>query len=168
MLDVKIKSDDIEILNVERKDIPMLFHYMKSNKLNKNLSCHPVSNEEELRETFIECYLSECEFFIKVMYKNKLRGVLKGRAEFKNPNEIWLLYFLKFENENIDFKWGKIITKLENYFFMQYGIDKFYVIINRFKLDMIKIFKDNGFVPIRIYKKVKNGNLDNDNIVFLK
>ena len=83
MLDINLKYNDIEIVNVEKENIEDIFHMMKSNKNEVNLAFHPLSNEKELEDTFIEYYLSECEFFIKITYKSRLVRLIKGRAEFK-------------------------------------------------------------------------------------
>ncbi len=38
---------------------------MKSNENEANVDCHPLTNVKELEDTFIEYYLSECEFLLK-------------------------------------------------------------------------------------------------------
>lgn len=94
MLDINLKYEDIEIANIEKENIEDVFYMMKSNENEANVDYHPLTNVKELEDTFIEYYLSECEFFIKIMYRSYLIGVMKGRAELKS-NEIWILYFLK-------------------------------------------------------------------------
>lgn len=157
MLDVKIEFDDIKIVNIEKKHIASIFNCMESKNYDKNVVHHPLRNIKELEDTFIEYYFNECEFFLEIIHENSLIGLIKGRAEFKNPNEIWILYFLKHKYKFKKETWHKILFKLEEYFFKQYGIDSFYVIIDN-NSNLIDIFKNNGFSFLRIYEKDKNNN----------
>ncbi|KEI97441.1 hypothetical protein N494_14420 [Clostridium botulinum A2B7 92] len=168
MLDINLKYEDIEIANIEKENIEDVFYMMKSNENEANVDCHPLTNVKELEDTFIEYYLNECEFFIKIMYRSYLIGVMKGRAEFKNPNEIWILYFFKDRYKLEDRKWYSIIHNLEIYFFKQYGIDDFYVVVDNNNLNLINIFKKNGFSISRIYEKNKYDNINSNEIVLKK
>ncbi|KEI79739.1 GNAT family N-acetyltransferase [Clostridium botulinum] len=168
MLDINLKYEDIEIANIEKENIEDVFYMMKSNENEANVDYHPLTNVKELEDTFIEYYLSECEFFIKIMYRSYLIGVMKGRAEFKNPNEIWILYFFKDRYKLEDRKWYSIIHNLEIYFFKQYGIDDFYVVVDNNNLNLINIFKKNGFSISRIYEKNKYDNINSNEIVLKK
>ncbi|MCR1935295.1 GNAT family N-acetyltransferase [Clostridium tepidum] len=168
MLDINLKYNDIEIVNVEKENIEDIFHMMKSNKNEVNLAFHPLSNEKELEDTFIEYYLSECEFFIKITYKSRLIGLIKGRAEFKNPNEIWILYFLKDKYSLENKEWYNIIHNLEIYFFKQYSIDNFYVVIDNNNLNFINIFKGNGFSISRMYEKNGYNHIESNEVVLKK
>lgn len=168
MLDVDIRYQDIKIVNIDKENIEDIFYMMKSNQNEANVNYHPLTNVKELEDTFIEYYLSECEFFIKIMYKSHLIGVMKGRAEFKNPNEIWILYFLKDRCKLGNEEWYNIIHNLEVYFFKQYGIDDFYVVVNNDNLNLINIFKKNGFAMSRIYEKNQGNNISSNEIVLKK
>lgn len=168
MLDINLKYNDIEIVNVEKENIEDVFYMMKSNENEVNLDFHPLTNEKELEDTFIEYYLSECEFFIKITYRSHLIGLIKGRAEFKNPNEIWILYFLKDRYRLENREWYNIIHNLEIYFFKQYSIDDFYVVIDNNNLNLINIFKENGFSISRMYEKNGYNNIKGNEIVLKK
>ena len=88
MLDVKIEYKDIKISNVQEKDLVTIQKLM-----NKKDFLEGETNLEELRERFLESYISQCEFFLKIEKSSILIGILKGRIEFKNENELWIWYF---------------------------------------------------------------------------
>ncbi|EJO5346449.1 GNAT family N-acetyltransferase [Clostridium botulinum] len=168
MLDVNLKYKDIEISNIEKDNIEDVFYIMKSNKNEANIVFNPLTNGKDIEDAFMEYYLSECEFFIKITYKSCLIGVVKGHAEFKNPNEIWISYFLKNRYTLENKEWHYIIHKLEVYFFKQYGIDDFYIVIDNNNLDLINIFKKNGFFITRIYKKNEYDYINSSEVVLKK
>lgn len=73
--------------------------------------------------------------------------------------------FFKDRYKLEDRKWYSIIHNLEIYFFKQYGIDDFYVVVDNNNLNLINIFKKNGFSISRIYEKNKYDNINSNEIV---
>ena len=91
MVDVDIRIEDISISSIEKSDLIYLHEWFKTQtEYTENINDNSLS-VKELNERYLEYYLSENEFFLKVLFENKLIGVLKGRLEFKNPNEMWYL-----------------------------------------------------------------------------
>ena len=168
MLDVKLKFDNIKILNIEKEDIETLYKCIKSNEFIRNIKYDPLINSKELNNIFYEYYLNECEFFLKILYKDKIIGVLKGRAEFKNPNEIWVMYFLKYKEYENTIIWDKILNKLEIYFFQQYAIDNFYIVIDGKNNRFYSVLKNKGFIPTRSCNILINDRTEDLNIILKK
>ena len=79
MLDVEINFKDMKISGVEEKDLIGIQKWMEANKV----FLKEESTLEELKNRFLESYISECEFFFKIEKSEKLSGILKGRIEFQ-------------------------------------------------------------------------------------
>jgi len=143
MFDIKINSDKIKITSIEKQDLGNIYKWIicQVEPINNNLG---FINEAEFYEKFVEYYLNECEIFLKVEILNKLIGILKGRVEFKNPNEVWLNYiFLNQENRNLGLG-SRILKEIIGYFGKDFGIINFFV----------KIEEDN-FITFDFWKKNK-------------
>ena len=168
MLDVDIKIEDISISSVEKNDLVYLHEWFRTQSMyTKNIDEVSLS-KKELHERYLEYYLSENEFFLKVIRGDKLIGILKGRLEFKNPNEMWYLWFLldyEFRGKGIG---KKIIKNSMNYFYSEYCIDNFYCIEIISNIRTIKFWKDNGFKVLRSSPDFYNINGKNNDSLILQ
>lgn len=148
MLNVELRFDDIYISSIKKGNLPQIQKWMT---LQKQFVDDDMGLQE-LKERFLESYISECEFFLKIDKGNELIGIIKGRMEFKNPNEVWIWSFYiddKYKNTNIG---SKTIEELLNYFSEEYGIDIFYTRIIKNDKDNLRFWKTMGYKPIRVVK----------------
>ncbi|KOC39932.1 GNAT family acetyltransferase, partial [Clostridium botulinum] len=90
-------------------------------------------------------YFNECEFVVKINKKNKLIGIFKGRTEFKNPNDVWIKYFL-IDKEYRNYGLGsKVLNEILKYFSNDCGIFNFYTNIEDGQSNCIKFLLKNNF-----------------------
>lgn len=167
MFDIKINSDKIQITSIEKEDLGDIYKWItcQVEQINNNLG---FINEAEFYERFVEYYLNECEFFLKLEIHNKLIGILKGRIEFKNPNEVWIGYvFLNEKYRNLGF--GSIILKeIIGYFTMDFGIINFLAKIEEDNFNTLDFWNKNKFFILEFSGEIgnnrrailkKNGNM---------
>jgi Acetyltransferases len=148
MLELKINFNDISISNINEDDLTQIQAWMEF----ENQFAYGEDNLEELHERYLESYISECEFFLKINKKEELIGILKGRLELKNPNEVWIWFFYlnnEYRNSNIGMK---IIQELISYFSDEYGIDIYFTRIIRDNEENIGFWKNVGFQIVRMVK----------------
>lgn len=148
MLEVELRFDDIDISNIKKRNLPKIQRWMISQKQFVN----DETDLQELEERFLESYISECEFFLKINKRNELIGIIKGRIEFKNPNELWIWSFYiddKYRTTNLN---NEIIEELLNYFSKEYGIDVFYTRIIKNDEEGLSFWNKVGFKSIRMVK----------------
>lgn len=163
MFDIKLKLDEFEINSLEKQDIQEV-HKWIINEI-KLLNYNPVYELDELEfyERFLEYYLNECEFFLKIKKSQKLVGILKGRIEFKNPNEVWINYFIidnKIRNLGVG---SKIIKSIVEYLNKDFAILDFFVNLQEENFKTIKFWEKNKFKPIDF-----SSGLGNEGKVILK
>jgi GNAT superfamily N-acetyltransferase len=147
MLDVEIEYKDIKISNVQEKDLVTIQKLM-----NKKDFLEGETNLEELRERFLESYISQCEFFLKIEKSSILIGILKGRIEFKNENELWIWYFYLsevYKNTNLG---GILIKEIVEYFSREYDVTEFFARTIKNEIENMNIWKRAGYKAIRIVK----------------
>ncbi len=149
MFNIDISFDDISIMNVEKEDIFKIKNWI-NNQQNFDIEDGLNYGIKEFYERYLEYYVSEGEYFLKVLCGSELIGIIKGRIEFKNPNEVWIMCYL------IEFKlYGdKISTTIINEFlkhlYDNYGISNFYTFVSANNQDMLKLWKNNNFEIIRV------------------
>lgn len=151
MFDIHIAENTIDISSVEREDIVVIQKWIN----NQNANYRDKEKELDLKEfyeRFLEYYVSEGEFFLKINKDKKLIGVLKGRLEFKNPTEVWFWYFLLDNDLREKGIGSKIINRVMNYFSDGFGITSFYTGVCEKDTRIIKFWKKNCFNTIRISK----------------
>lgn len=146
MFDIKLKVNDIELMSIEKDDISETYNWFnaESNYLDRD-NFDKVS-ESQFYDRFIEYYLSECEFFTRLMMNNELIGILKGRIEFKNPNEVWIGYLLiseRYRNKKVG---TTVLNSVINYFNTDLGIFNFYIKLKKNDMDSLNFWKKNGFI----------------------
>lgn len=164
MLDIKMEFNDIKVSNINKEDLV---------EVQKWMECQKKFLQEEtdatgLKERFLESYISECEFFLKINKHSKLIGILKGRLEFKNPNEVWIWFFYindNYRNTQLSNITAKEIMK---YFFNQYGIDIFFVRIIKEDKEILNFWKSLEFRSVRMVKNFYKINGEYKDMIIMK
>jgi len=149
MFEVSMQFDDINISSIESEDLECIQNWLN---LEKEFSKKNNLEFQDLYKRFLEYYASECEFFLKINKCNKLIGIVKGRIEFKNPNEVWFSFYLLDSNERGRGQGSRILNSIIRCFNERYGISKFFVAALANEVDMLKFFKKNKFELQRVSK----------------
>lgn len=151
MFHIDLEIKDINIISIEEADLNDVYQLIKNEDV--------YFDNAYFYERFLEYYFSECEFFLKINRYKQLIGVIKGRVEFKNPNEVWISYFLldnKLRNRGIG---SNIIKYLTNYFIKECGIVNFYVNVNKTNFDALDFWLNNSFSKIDFHDDVNENNI---------
>jgi RimJ/RimL family protein N-acetyltransferase len=155
MFDININLDDLNISSVEKEDILNIQMWINDQNCTKP-DCDKPLPLKEFYERFLEYYVSESEFFLKINQGEKLVGVLKGRIEFKNTSEVWLWYFLIDSNCREKGLGTKILEKITSYFSNELGIYNFYTGVCEKDTGMLSFWNKNSFRLIRVSKDYFN------------
>lgn len=143
MLEVSFDFDDIEITNIMQED---LMSIVERGEDDKRFSI------ARLNERFLESYLSECEYFLKVTKGGALIGLIKGRVEFKNPHEAWIWFYYIDEqccDRGLDVS---VALNLLEYLKEEYLVKDFYIRVPMDDLKAIQFWKGMGFKSLRAVK----------------
>lgn len=149
MFDINIEFDDIKISSITRDDLSNIQKWINSQDSIYNLT-HLDLNE--MKEIFLQYYINECEFFLKIKKCNELIGIIKGRVEFKNPVEVWILYFIIDKNNRSLGLGTKILNNFVGSLREKYALYHFYTCIPEVEKSFIKFLNRNDFKLIRVSK----------------
>lgn len=166
MLDINLTIDNMTILSIQKEDVIYVGDYLKN-------QCRSQNEELEISdiyEKFLEYYVSENEFFLKINDKetNEILGIIKGRVEFKNPHEAWIWSISL--NKSIRSKGiGSIILKnLSIYLKEEYGVRDFYTRIIKEDGSKLKFWTRNGYEVIRVSEELYKTNNKRTHVFILK
>jgi hypothetical protein len=154
MLNINFTFDNISINSIKKNDMQRVESWLSE----KNDINNKIFNLKEFNDRFLEYYISESEFFLKAEVNDRIIGIIKGRIEFKNENQIWFWYF-NVEDKSLS---SLILKQIIEFFKKEFSIDDFYSIVDE-KSQLMKFYKDNNFILSRISKnffKSENNNLD--------
>lgn len=167
MFDIHINLEDITISSIEREDIIKIQKWINYQNCNYIDNTKPLGLKE-FYERFLEYYVSEGEFFLKINKKDEIIGILKGRIEFKNPSEVWLWYFLldtDYRGQGIG---SRIIHSVEDYFTNGFGIYNFYTGVCEKDTRILKFWVENRYKLVRVSKDFFNIGEQNVDMLVLK
>lgn len=154
MLEIEMKFKGIEISNVWQQDLTRIKKWMEM----KNTFAREETDLDKLTERFLESYISECEFFLKIEKRGKLIGILKGRVEFKIQNELWIWFFnLDKISDDSGLK-NTILKELMDYFSREYDTSVFFTRIIKNEIRNLNFWKRMGFNAVRRVKNFYNVN----------
>lgn len=168
MFDVNLNFDDVSISSIMKEDIKLIEHLLSSQKCCIDLSTQLTIDRDELYQRFLEYYMNECEFFLKINKAGNLSGILKGRIEFKNPNEVWIWYFLLDDDLKSKDLENRVIDNIMLYFNKVYGIRDFFTGVQNKSENIIRFWKDNGFKVIRVSQDFYDKNDGYADMLILK
>lgn len=167
MFNIDIKFDDISIINVEKEDVFNIEDWINSQQA-FNVDALNNYGIKEFYERYLEYYLSEGEYFLKVICGDKLIGIIKGRIEFKNPNEVWIMcYLMEFRLCSAEIS-TNIINEFLNHLYKNYGIRNFYTFVSTNNYVMLELWKNNDFQVSRITSNFLEKGSKEDEILILK
>ena len=167
MFNIDIRFDDVNLINVEKEDIFKIKNWINKQQL-INIDKGLNYSIQEFYERYLEYYVSEGEYFLKVLCCNELIGIIKGRIEFKNPNEVWIMCYLMDFTLNGDNISTKIINEFLKHLHGNYGISDFYTFVSSNNLDMLKLWKNNNFEISRVTSNFLEIDRKDRDILILK
>ncbi len=167
MFNIELVFDDVSIMSVEKEDITNIENWI-SRQQEYNIDAIQDYGIKEFYERYLEYYVSEGEYFLKILRKSELIGIIKGRIEFKNPNEVWIMcYLIEFKLYDFDIS-TKIINEFLKHLYKNYGIRNFYTLASAGNIGMLKIWKNNNFELSRVTSNLFEINSKDKDVLILK
>ncbi|MCB2292511.1 GNAT family N-acetyltransferase [Clostridium algoriphilum] len=168
MFNIDISFEDISIRNVEEQDVLNIKNWIDNQQIS-DIEAGLNYGITEFHERYLEYFVSEGEYFLKVLCGSEIIGIIKGRIEFKNPNEVWIMCYLveiKLYDDEIS---KTIINEFLKHLYDNYGISNFYTFVSANNQDMLRLWKSNDFEIIRVTSSfLEIDNEDKDILILEK
>jgi RimJ/RimL family protein N-acetyltransferase len=152
MFDMDIRFDDIKISSVLKGDIFNIQKWMNSQRFYEDEALSKPMALSDLKERFLEYYMSENEFFLKIVKGDILIGIFKGRVEFKNPNEALVWCYILDETYRGFGLGSQILNEILLCFKESFGIASFSTSIVEGNKAVIRFWEKNRFIYSRVSK----------------
>jgi RimJ/RimL family protein N-acetyltransferase len=156
MFDVNIHFDDINISSIVREDIVNVQRWINSQQLYEGEALSKSMDLKELKERFIEYYMSENEFFLKIKKCGELIGIFKGRVEFKTPNEVLVWCYMLDKDFRGSGLGTRILNEVIGFFKENFGIMNFSTTMVKGNSEATRFWTKNKFQLLRITKNFFN------------
>jgi hypothetical protein len=156
MIPVRISINNISINNISPEEFNTVLSCINESDDNyRVLGRNDPMTYDEIEQRYIESLMNSLEFFCGIYMKNNLIGIIKGRIESKCEKELWILSYLFFNQYRNQGNGSEILSYFENYFFDNYNINKFCVLIIENNDLGKKFWNKNGYKVARITKANK-------------
>ena len=159
MIPVNIKKDNLLIRNIEAHDLKLVLDCINEAEENfKTLGRDILLDYYELEQRYLESLMNSLEYFCGIFIEEKLIGIIKGRIENRVEEELWILSYLllhEYRNKGIG---TKVLKAIEEYFHLNYSIDKYCILILDSNKKGLKFWMDNHYL---ISRKTNSLGLDN-------
>ena len=147
MLDVAFNYNQYKFRGVKECDINILSRWMKKNNNEDHVS---LTDEQILYRRFLEYYITEDEFFIKVIKNEKIYGVIKGNITRENDMELFLWMFIMDKSSRDRGEGKKIIETFFKYVSEKYSLVRIKVGVSSENKKALEFWKSLGFEIYRV------------------
>lgn len=151
MLIINEFYDNFSFNNIGINEIDEIEAWFKT-EFKKEFVCSDIIELSSLREKVVESIISESEFFLKILINGNISGIIKGRLELGEENEVYIVYlFLKDQYRNKGYG-KKVLEALISAFNNKFQVHEFFALVEEKEDSALKFFKENGFQLLRISK----------------
>lgn len=148
---VNIIHGDINIRNIDKEDISEVLKCVnQSNESFTSMGRNSSFTREEIHQRYLETLINSMEFFCCIEYKGNTIGILKGRLESKNPNELCIMSLILLEEYRGFGLGSKILKCVEEYFSINFSVNKFYSLIIENNIRAIQFWINNNYKIARV------------------
>jgi RimJ/RimL family protein N-acetyltransferase len=159
MIPVNVKKENFIIRNIEASDLKAVLNCINEAEENfKTLGRDISLDYYELEQRYLESLMNSLEYFCGIYFEEKLIGIVKGRIENRAEEELWILSYLllqEYRNKGIG---TKILKGIEEYFHLNYSIDKYCILILDSNKKGLKFWMNNNYL---ISRKTNSLGLEN-------
>jgi RimJ/RimL family protein N-acetyltransferase len=155
MLSLSITDGDITIKDIMRPQLSKIIKWFDNKSINHykySMGMDKPLTIDELHEKYLEVLINAHEYFLGISYNGCLVGFIKGRADYKDEGEVWIMSMLidePYQNEGVG---GRALRLIMNEFKEKFGIKNFYACLVKDNEQGKVFWKNNGFSDYRSTK----------------
>lgn len=166
MLSLLIEDKDIIIRDIARPQINKMMEWFNGSNIGKYKYAMGIDKPVtvgDLYEKYLEVLINAHEFFLGITMDGELIGFIKGRADYKNDGEIWIMSLLidsSYQNRGIG---TRVLGLILKEFQEKFGIRKFYSCLVNDNVAGKAFWERNKFYECRStkdYFTIDNKNYD--------
>jgi len=149
MLNLSFIYYPIYVKNVDVSDIEAIFDMLNKDDSVSNMLEKKSISIQKLRLRFLEYFISDDEFFLKIQYVSKIIGIVKGRINFEDSSAWISLFYV--ENDHRKRGIGKFVySEIESILFNKFRIKSVSISIMHNAYEELIFWEKLGFCINRI------------------
>ncbi|WP_052447288.1 GNAT family N-acetyltransferase [Clostridium polynesiense] len=169
MLNLNVIHDDIVISSINKEDICCVQKWIEKQNhcLDERIYANSLDMDEFMKR-FIEYYVCEDEIFFKIEKDSKIIGLVKGRLEHKETQELFIWFFMvdtELRNKGIG---RKILNVIMDYFNNNMDTKVFSAGVCSSDTKAINFWEENCFSLVRITKNFFKADEDEGDLMVYK
>lgn len=150
MMPISIQDGDITIRNLKNSELVEVYNCVnQSHDSLKALGRNSAFSLEDIKMRYLETLINSMEFFCGILYKDKIVGLIKGRIEYKEQNQLFIMSLMLIEDIRGKGIGTKTLGAFEDYFFKNFSTNKFCALIMENNKSAQKFWIKNGYKFIR-------------------
>lgn len=166
MLSLSIEDEDIHIKDIDKSQISKMIKWFDGSNIGKYKYAMGIDEPvtvDDLYEKYLEVLINAHEFFLGINMNDELIGFIKGRADYKNDGEVWIMSLLvdaSYQNRGIG---TRVLNAVMKEFKEKFGIREFYSCVINDNVGGKKFWQKNKFCECRAtkdYFTMDNKNYD--------
>lgn len=151
MLIINELYEDFSFNNIGINEIDEIEAWFKT-ECKREFICSDIIELSTLRDRVLESIISESEFFLKILIDGNINGIIKGRVEFGEKNEVYIV-FLFLKDQYRDQGYGKkVLNALINTFINKFQVYEFFALVEEKEDRALRFFNRNRFQLFRVSK----------------
>ncbi|WP_160317279.1 GNAT family N-acetyltransferase [Oxobacter pfennigii] len=154
MLSLFIKDGNLTIKDIEKKQLSVIAQWLNGSNIQYKYSMginKPITLEE-VNENYLETLINAHEFFLSININEQFIGFVKGRIDYRDEGEVWIMSLLidrPYQNNGLG---KKILDLLTKEFNDKLDIKNFYACIVNDSIHVKYFWEKNGFNVHRVTK----------------
>ena len=155
MLSLLVEDKDLTIKDVDKNELTKIIDWLSSDNSQQYKYAMGIDEPitaRDLYEKYFEVLINTHEFFLSINLQGDLIGFVKGRTDYRNKGEIWLMSLLidiTYQNKGIG---TRVLKLIMNEFNEKFGIKDFYACLVDNNISGEVFWRRNGFNICRITK----------------
>lgn len=155
MLSLMIKDLGLTIKDVEKSQLEKIVNWFACSDINLSRFSMGIDKPvtyNELYEKYLESLINAHEFFLGINIDANLIGFFKGRVDYKDEGEVWIMAMLidaPYQNNGIG---KRVLNLIMKEFKEKFGFNNFYVCVVKENVEGRAFWERNGFSEHRLSK----------------
>lgn len=172
MLSLLIEDNHLTIKDLEKNELDIIIKWFQGSEFKQYKYAMGIDKPltyEDLFEKYLEALISAHEFFLSIIVNGNTVGFIKGRVNYGEENEVWIMAFLIDSfHQNLGIGRRSLQLFIDE-FGSKFGVKSFFAFLVKDNMKAVRFWENNGFVQYRLSKGYFTmDNISHDLIIMQK
>lgn len=155
MLSLLIEDNDTTIKDLDKTQLSKIVEWFQSSDMVQNRYAMGINSPvtyDDIHEKYLEVLINAHEFFLGISLDEELVGFIKGRVDYRDKSEVWIMAMLIDASHRSKGLGKRVLELIIDEFNDKMGITSFYTCLISENVQAKSFWKQNGFMEHRLSK----------------